>query len=121
MQIDSVLTRTLVLVSFLFVLFLSGSLMGDGEVTMKGQVLDLACFLGGKSGTSHSACANSCIQSGGAAGFQSINGEVYLLMGKELVSKLENMAGIPVKGKGTGKEREGFKAFNMISVKKVDH
>jgi len=95
--------------------------MGDGEVTMKGQVLDLACFLGGKSGTSHSACANSCIQSGGAAGFQSINGEVYLLMGKELVSKLENMAGIPVKVKGTVKEREGFKAFNMISVKKVDH
>jgi len=44
-----------------------------------------------------------------------------LLMGKELVSKLENMAGIPVKVKGTVKEREGFKAFNMISVKKVDH
>lgn len=108
-------------VGFLLVVALTNLSAGGGDVTMKGEVVDLACFVGGNSGGGHAACANKCIQSGKPAGFQSIAGDVYLLMGKELTQKLENLVGVPVNVTGKVKERDGFKALQVGSVKKASH
>lgn len=109
------------LVGFLLVVALTNLSAGGGDVTLKGEVVDLTCFVGGNSGGSNAACANRCIQSGKPAGFQSIAGDVYLLMGKALTQKLDNLVGIPVNVTGKVKERDGFKALQVSSVAKAAH
>ncbi len=121
MQKRHMFTQIAVCFSLLLVVALTNLSAGGGEVKMKGEVLDLACFVGGNSGGGHAACANKCIQSGQPAGFQSVAGDVYLLMGKALTQKLENLVGIPVNVTGTVKERDGFKALQVSSVAKAAH
>lgn len=92
---------------------------GD-TVTLKGEVLDLYCFLGhGAKGAKHAKCATACINKGIPPGFLS-DGKVYLLLGADHgpANKLvADHAGKPVSITGKLVENEGLKA---IQVEKIE-
>src|SRR6266568_3101984 len=52
------------------------------EVTVTGEVLDMACYLDhGAHGDKHAGCAKTCIESGLPVGIKDAEGKVYLLIG----------------------------------------
>lgn len=52
------------------------------QVTVKGEVVDLWCYLeGGDHGASHKACAVSCAKTGNPLGIVDTKGDVYVAMG----------------------------------------
>jgi hypothetical protein len=85
------------------------------EVTVKGEVLDMACYLDhGAKGEKHAQCAQTCIESGLPVGIKGEDGKTYLLIGehKPLNKELAQYAGktITVKGKLAGRD-----GINMIA------
>ena len=54
------------------------------EVSVKGEVVDLHCFLtAGARGPDHKACAIACAKAGNPIGLVDDKGSVYLLLGKD--------------------------------------
>src|SRR5438552_3216411 len=52
------------------------------DITVTGEVLDMACYLGhGACGTGHAGCAEKCISSGLPVGLKGTDGKTYLLIG----------------------------------------
>lgn len=69
----------LLLVVFGFSVFVFSQ--GDKEVAMKGEIVDLACFMGsGENGISHKQCAVKCAKMGVPFGLLNERGEVYLIL-----------------------------------------
>ena len=84
------------------------------EVTVKGEVVDMACYLDhGAHGEKHAGCAQSCIASGLPVGIKADDGKVYLLIGehKPLNAELAPLAAKTVTVKGKLASRDGI---NMI-------
>ena len=84
------------------------------EVTVKGEVLDMACYLDhGAHGEKHKGCAETCIESGLPVGIKAEDGTVYLLVGehKPMNKELAKHAAETITGKGTTVSRDGI---NMI-------
>jgi hypothetical protein len=51
--------------------------LADDETTIKGEVLDMACYLDhGAQGEKHAACAEKCISSGLPVGIKDADGKV---------------------------------------------
>jgi hypothetical protein len=95
----------------------------EGEkVKMKGEVVDLWCYLeGGDHGADHKSCAQACIKGGNPVGLVTEKGDVYVLMGlkdhqpgKELL--LEKVADT-VTVEGTLVKKGGTQAIYVSSVK----
>jgi hypothetical protein len=87
----------------------------DSSVTVKGEVLDMACYLDhGAHGEKHAQCAATCIESGLPVGIKGEDGKTYLLIGehKPLNSTLAQYAGKTITVKGKLATRDGI---NMIS------
>ena len=85
------------------------------EVTVKGEVLDMACYLDhGAHGEKHAQCAATCIESGLPVGIKGEDGKTYLLIGehKPLNKTLAEYAGRSITVKGKLATRDGI---NMIS------
>lgn len=81
--------------------------------TIKGEVVDLACYLSeGKSGPEHVKCAKSCVAGGSPAGLLTPDGNVILIVvhGKEGKSPLEHV-GERVEVKGKVYEKGGMKGI----------
>src|SRR5689334_9573019 len=84
-------------------------------VTVKGEVLDMACYLDhGAHGEKHAQCAATCIESGLPVGIKSEDGKTYLLIGdhKPLNKTLAEYAGKTITVKGKLVSRDGI---NMIA------
>src|SRR5438067_890805 len=84
------------------------------EVTVKGEVLDMACYIDhGATGAKHADCAKDCIAKGLPVGIKSDDGKTYLIIGehKPLNAELADQAAkkITVKGKLTSSD-----GINMI-------
>lgn len=97
-------------------------LANANEVTLKGEILDLHCYLlhgEDGAGEEHAKCAEVCIKKGLAAGFLSVDGGLYLLLGpghdspKELVAE---RVGKPVTLRGDLVEVKGLKSIQVKSV-----
>jgi hypothetical protein len=89
------------------------------EVTVKGEVLDMVCYLDhGASGEKHAACAKTCIESGTPVGLKGEDGKVYLLVGehKPLNKELAAHAAKTITVKGKLVSRDGI---NMIENAEV--
>ena len=87
----------------------------DAQVTVKGEVLDMACYLDhGAHGEKHAQCAATCIESGLPVGIKGEDGKTYLLIGehKPLNKTLAEYAGKTITVKGKLASRDGI---NMIS------
>jgi hypothetical protein len=85
------------------------------EVTVKGEVLDMACYLDhGAKGEKHAQCAATCIESGLPVGIKGEDGKTYLLIGdhKPLNKQLAEHAGKTITVKGKLVSRDGI---NMIA------
>lgn len=88
---------------------------GGGEVTVKGEVLDMACYLDhGAKGDKHAECAATCIESGLPVGIKGEDGKTYLLIGdhKPINKQLAAYAGKTITVKGKAVSRDGI---NMIA------
>src|SRR5438128_1683600 len=84
------------------------------SVTVKGEVVDMACYLDhNATGDKHASCAKTCIESGLPVGIKAADGKTYLLIGehKPLNKTLAQYAGKTVTVKGKMASRDGF---NMI-------
>ncbi len=83
--------------------------------TVKGEVLDMACYLDhGASGAKHAECAQTCISSGLPVGIKADDGKTYLLIGehKPMNKELAAYAGKTITVKGKMVSRDGI---NMIA------
>jgi hypothetical protein len=66
---------------FLGVRMTSAEPKGDA-VTLKGEVVDLWCYLeGGDHGADHKECAVACAKAGNPIGLLTEKGDIYVLMG----------------------------------------
>ncbi len=91
--------------------------------TIKGEVVDLACYLSkGLHGKSHEQCARACIRGGLPVGILTKSGEVYLAIGanhKPANSMLLPYAAKQVDVTGNVERRGGVDIVAVSSVKPV--
>ncbi|OGF63530.1 MAG: hypothetical protein A2Y62_16440, partial [Candidatus Fischerbacteria bacterium RBG_13_37_8] len=92
--------------------------------TVKGEVLDLACYIGHEAkGLKHQQCALTCLKDGQPMGLLTEDGAVYLLLADHQDGKpfneTKNYAALQVEISGTMYERAGIKAVSVESVKKL--
>ncbi len=60
---------------------MSMSAFGQSAKTLKGEVLDMSCYMGhGAKGKGHQQCAQMCLDKGLPAGLLTSDGNVYLLV-----------------------------------------
>ncbi|HET9886570.1 MAG TPA: hypothetical protein VFR10_03590 [bacterium] len=84
------------------------------SITVKGEVVDLVCYLDHEAqGAKHADCAKTCISSGLPVGIKTADGKVYMLVGdhKPLNEKLAAYAAKTITIRGKAVSRDGF---NMI-------
>jgi type 1 fimbria pilin len=93
----------------------------DSTVTVKGEVLDMACYLDhGAHGEKHAQCAATCIESGLPVGIKGEDGKTYLLIGehKPLNSTLAQYAGKTITVKGKFVSRDGINMIENAEIQK---
>jgi type 1 fimbria pilin len=98
-----------------------GARAADEAVTVKGEVLDMACYLDhGAHGEKHAACAAKCIESGLPVGIKGEDGKTYLLIGehKPLNSELAQYAGKTITVKGKVVNRDGINMIENAEIQK---
>src|SRR5260370_3921006 len=78
------MVRTAFAVSALLLFGVVGAFAGPkgDKVKVKGEVVDLGCYLeGGDHGADHKACAVSCAKAGNPIGLVTEKGDIYVMMG----------------------------------------
>jgi len=66
-------------VSFLMFGMTASEKKPEKEVTVKGEVVDVACYIAhGAKGEKHRACAEACADAGGALGILTSSGKLYV-------------------------------------------
>jgi len=94
------------------------------DVTLTGEVVDLACYVGhGASGPEHASCAAKCVAMGQPVGLAASDGKVYILVADHAdasgFTKAKTFAGKKVEIKGEVAEKGGINALTVHSVKTV--
>ena len=93
----------------------------DEAATVKGEVLDMACYLDhGAHGEKHAGCAAKCIESGLPVGIKGEDGKTYLLIGehKPLNSELAQYAGKTITVQGKIVTRDGINMIENAQIQK---
>ena len=101
--------------------FVASSFADSAQVTVKGEVIDMACYLDhGAHGAGHAACAAKCISSGLPVGIKDADGKVYLLIGshKPMNDQLAAFAGKTISVQGKVASRDGINLLENASVVK---
>ena len=91
------------------------------EIAVKGEVLDLTCYVAYNwSGPKHAACAMDCIKNGLPVGIKAEDGRVYLLTGKEahVNDELADYAAKIVTVRGKETSRDGFDQIQIEEIRK---
>lgn len=91
------------------------------EVTVKGEVLDMACYIDhNATGAKHADCAKKCITSGLPVGIKGTDGKTYLLIGehKPMNSELAEYAAKTITVKGKLSSRDGFNMIENAEIQK---
>jgi len=92
-----------------------------GEVTVTGEVLDMACYLDhGAQGDKHAGCAQKCISSGLPVGLKGTDGTTYLLIGEHMPAnqELAQYAAKTITVKGKLVSRDGLNLLENIEIVK---
>jgi hypothetical protein len=92
------------------------------EVTVTGEVLDMACYLDhGAHGAKHADCAKTCITNGLPVGLKSTDGKTYLLIGDHMPanSELAKHAAETITVRGKLVERDGINLLENIEIVKA--
>src|SRR5262249_3617792 len=110
-----------VVLTFVGVTIVFAQPKGD-KVTVKGEVVDLWCYLeGGDHGAEHKDCAVSCAKAGNPIGLATEKGDVYVMMGMKdhqpakevLLSKMAETVTV----EGTLVKKGGTQVIYVSSVK----
>ena len=100
----------------------SHSIAQGQDVLVKGEVLDMTCYIAyNLSGPEHASCARDCIRSGLPVGIKAQNGKVYLLTGKTgkpVNAELADYAAKVVTIKGKESIRDGFAQLQVEEIRK---
>jgi hypothetical protein len=117
------LRRMLALFCITALLFLpSAILASEGkEMTVKGEVLDLACYVSNDAqGGEHSKCAVKCVKSGQPMGLKAADGTVYVLFADHddasAYDSAKDFAGQEVELKGVMSSRGGLEGITVHGV-----
>ena len=95
---------------------------GEGEeVSVKGEVLDLSCYMAsGAKGEGHKGCAEKCLSNGMPVGLLGSDGKVYLLVedhkNAEPYQSLKKSAAAQVSVTGKYFQRNGMPAIVIAKV-----
>ena len=92
-----------------------------GEVTVKGRVVDLVCYVDhGASGDKHAACASKCISSGLPVGIKADDGKLYTVVGdhKPINGELAQYAGKEITLRGKVVSKDGVNLLENAEVVK---
>src|SRR3984957_19635395 len=112
--------KLITLAAFLVVFVVRSHAADDASmVTVKGEVLDMACYLDhGAHGEKHAACAAKCIKSGLPVGIKADDGTVYLIIGshKPLNDQLADFAGKTISVQGKLATRDGINLLENASI-----
>lgn len=91
-----------------------------GATTIKGEVLDMSCFMaGGAKGEGHAACATKCLKGGSPMGIMVSDDKVYLVVNHgddKVVEQLKGMAAKQVTVTGKISNRGGINGINVQTV-----
>jgi hypothetical protein len=93
----------------------------DAEITVHGEILDMACYVSNEAkGPDHAACAKRCAKGGQPMGLLADNGKVYLLFADhsnaEAFEQAKDLAGTKVEILGKAVAQAGI---NGLEVHKV--
>jgi hypothetical protein len=91
------------------------------SVTVKGEVVDLVCYLDhGAEGEKHAKCANTCISEGLPVGIKADDGKLYTVVGahKPLNKELAQYAGKTVALRGKVVSKDGMNLLENAEVVK---
>jgi hypothetical protein len=108
------------------VLGMSGSVRSadTADVTLRGEVVDLHCYLTrGASGAEHAGCGNACLARGVTPGFLADDGRVFVLLGARpfpVKDQIAGLAGEKVTVTGTPVDRGGVRALQLKTVERRD-
>jgi len=96
----------------------------SADVTLTGEILDLACYVGhGAKGPEHASCAAKCAEMGQPIGLAGSDGKVYVLVADHAdaapFTKAKSMAGKKVEIKGEVASKDGINALTVHAVKTV--
>ena len=109
--------------AFFLLSLTAGLFAGEGETTVKGEIVDLSCYMTqGAHGKEHQQCAQSCIERGIPMGLLTESGDVYLLLEnhkqKEAYETAKKHAAEIVEVTGPVSERGGVKALRVDACSK---
>jgi|SRR5579859_332009 len=93
----------------------------DATVTVKGEVVDMVCYVDhGAHGEKHAQCASTCIDSGLPVGLKGEDGKTYLLIGehKPLNKTLAQYGGKTITIKGKLASRDGINMIENAEIQK---
>jgi hypothetical protein len=124
MKIGSVITATVAVAALGLGLTASALRGAEGDAggkteTIKGEVVDLMCYLDhGARGEKHKGCAAKCIKSGGPVGLLTADNQLYLVIGehKPMNDQLADKAAETVTLKGKVVERNGMKMIENAEL-----
>lgn len=97
--------------------------LADGESTsVKGEILDLACYISHDAhGDEHAKCAEKCVKGGQPMGLLTEDGAVYVLFADHAddsaYKESQSFAGKMVEVTGPLAEKGGMKGITVHSVK----
>ena len=123
--------RTIFATMAVAALAISGAVAAEGKAmtkdeekasVVKGEVLDLSCYMGhGGQGEGHAGCAAKCLQGGAPMGLLSTDGAVYLLFADHsdasAYEKTKGFAGKNVEVTGEVATKGTLKGITVHGVK----
>jgi hypothetical protein len=94
------------------------------DVTVKGEIVDLACYLDhGATGMKHQQCALTCLKGGQPMGLLTAEGKVYLLLADHQNGKpfdeAKNYAALQVEITGPLADKAGITGLTVEKVTKL--
>jgi hypothetical protein len=99
-----------------------GAFAAGQEITVRGEVLDMACYIAyNLSGPDHAECAKKCIKKGLPVGIKTEDGKVYLLVGSNdaLNNQLAEYAAKTITVKGKVRTRDGFAMLDDVTIQNL--
>jgi hypothetical protein len=92
------------------------------DTTVKGEILDLACYVGhGAHGASHAGCAASCLKGGQPMGLLGTDGTVYILFADHddgaPFNQAKDLAGKNVEVTGAKEAKGALQGITVHGVK----
>jgi len=117
-----IISASITAVGFKFWERKSHSIAQGQDALVKGEVLDMTCYIAyNLSGPEHASCARDCIRSGLPVGIKAEDGKVYLLTGnagKPVNTELADYAAKVVIIKGKKSIRDGFAQLQVEEIRK---